>query len=513
MPASPAPLSAYHGLVLNSVCRSNHHRIAVMALQHLEADDAGMWRDLFLKYHTTFLTGAKAPDEEFKDFKNHVCHPEDNFWGGAPQASREWYRRTVRALQAEDWEHAAWNAGVMSHYLVDPCQPFHTGQSEAEAVIHRAAEYSYSKAFPELKLIIDQHVGWPTIAIQDREDWVEQMVRDAAVNAHQHYHTLIDHYDIEAGRKKPELALDQEAKDVVAGQIAYATVMLAKVMDKAIAEAAVAAPKVNLVLATVAVGLKKPLHVVLKKIDSKADKKVVKAQYEEYRRSGKVRHTMADDDMLVRQLHAEEVTERHLSSVDCEWPREHGTLNGTGAEPRVHKKVKVKKDKAAKAIDGETEAREGASNIGPAALDSKRPRIRLTREAPVVDAPAIGPKTASRFTIIGVNTVADLLALTPEDAAKKIKASHINARQIKDWQAQALLACTVPEISGTVAQLLVGAGIHSADDLAHANPNDLIDMVQEFARSKDGVAILRSSAPPDGEKVKSWIAAAQSIAA
>jgi hypothetical protein len=39
--------------------------------------------------------------------------------------------------------------------------------------------------------------------------------------------------------------------------------------------------------------------------------------------------------------------------------------------------------------------------------------------------------------------------------AQRIKTSHINARIIRDWQV--VLACTVPDLSGT-AQLLVGAG-------------------------------------------------------
>ena len=56
-------MGAYYDLVLTSVCRSNHHRIAVMALDHLQGDDAELWRNLFLKWHETYLKGSKAPDE------------------------------------------------------------------------------------------------------------------------------------------------------------------------------------------------------------------------------------------------------------------------------------------------------------------------------------------------------------------------------------------------------------------------------------------------------------------
>ena len=37
---------------------------------------------LILKHHAQYLEGSKAPDKEFKDFKNHVLHVRDNMWGG-----------------------------------------------------------------------------------------------------------------------------------------------------------------------------------------------------------------------------------------------------------------------------------------------------------------------------------------------------------------------------------------------------------------------------------------------
>lgn len=550
-------MSAYQALVLNNVCRSNHHRIAIMALEHLKAHENERWRDLFLKYHPVLLEGSKAPDEEFKDFKNHVCHPEDNFWGGAPKAASEWYRRTVRALSEQDWEHAVWNAGVMSHYLADPCQPFHTGQSEAEGVIHRAAEWSFSKAFPELKLIIEQHVHWPEVKIPSGEEWIEQIVRDAATNSHKYYHAMIDHYHLDAARKKPEAGLDQELKDIAARQIAYATVVVARVVDRAIAESKAQAPKVSLALSTLLVGIKKPLHVVLKKLDHKEDRKLVEAQYAEFRRTGKVRQTLSEDDKIVRALHAEEVTGQHISSVDAEWPREHGLEHGTGAEPRVHKKIKKKvkdgeteagsasqefydkpspkAEKAAAKAAAKANARAQAeasrteakapqkaetkpnakADAKPAAKAEAAPadaRVRLTRAASVVDAPSIGPKTAGRLNLVGIKTVGDLLEVSPEDAAARIKQGHINARLIKDWQAQALLACSVPDLSGTAAQMLVGAGVSSLDDLASADPDFLVDAITLFANSPEGERALRNAAPPARERVKGWIEAALKIA-
>jgi len=142
---------------------------------------------------------------------------------------------------------------------------------------------------------------------------------------------------------------------------------------------------------------------------------------------------------------------------------------------------------------------------------SRSLRIRLTTDDAVVDAPSIGPKTAGRLGVIGVKTVGDLLALSPQDAAKRIKASHINAQVIRDWQAQAMLACTVPDLSGSAAQLLVGAGVYSADDLADADAETLFDAVAEFADTHDGQRLLRGGEPPAIDQVEDWIAAARSV--
>ena len=75
-----------------------------------------------------YLEGSKDPDNKFKDFKNHVLHVRDNYWGGAPEKVQNWYQHLVSALTAQNWSEAVYAAGVLSHYYTDPIHPFHTGR-------------------------------------------------------------------------------------------------------------------------------------------------------------------------------------------------------------------------------------------------------------------------------------------------------------------------------------------------------------------------------------------------
>ena len=63
-----------------------HHKLALDALRYLECDQGDAWRAVFLKHVEAYLDGAKAPDKEFKDFKNHVLHVRDNYWGEWPSS-------------------------------------------------------------------------------------------------------------------------------------------------------------------------------------------------------------------------------------------------------------------------------------------------------------------------------------------------------------------------------------------------------------------------------------------
>ena len=180
-----------------------HHKLALDALRHLQGADAEAWQRLVLSHAKLYLEGSKAPDNEFKDFKNHVLHTRDGYWGGAPEQVRNWYRQLVEALAQQDWPVAVRCAGVLSHYYTDPLMPFHTAQSEAENNIHRATEWSISKAYDALALQGETEFADLRVELPAGPNWLAQLVCQGAERANRYYEKLIAHYDIKRGVVDP----------------------------------------------------------------------------------------------------------------------------------------------------------------------------------------------------------------------------------------------------------------------------------------------------------------------
>ena len=105
------------------------------------------WRRLFLKHAEALLSGATAPDDKFKDFRNHVVHVREKCWGGAVESAETWYQQTVDALHGKEWAKAAYAAGVLSHYYADPLMPLHTAMTEEAGIVHRACERSVFRSY------------------------------------------------------------------------------------------------------------------------------------------------------------------------------------------------------------------------------------------------------------------------------------------------------------------------------------------------------------------------------
>lgn len=566
-------MSALFRIIYAAHANGTHHKLALDALNHMQHPDAEAWRRVILKNVETYLEGSKAPDKVFKDFRNHVLHVGENYWGGAPEKVVEWYGRTVEALRAGSWADAAYNAGVLSHYYTDPVMPFHTGQTEAENSIHRATEWSINRSYNALRKIGEDRYGLVDVPRRNGENWLKEMTCDGAENAHRYYEKLIAHYDLRRGVVVPEEGLDEVSKNFLAELLIYAAEGFGRLLDRAVVEAGVAAPDVALTLETFLATLKIPSKWIEKKLSNAEDRKLVQAMYDELQATGRVDATLTEDDRTIRDLHAAEVLAPKLAArsviradrVPTE-PEElivpivatvdtpivsmaspppvppaakaavtQASVPAVQSRPRYEPEVEPVRGSppqtfsvaAEQAIAPAPEIAPAVAEVPPEAVptadvtalpDVSRGaidrRAYLSGDDALDDAPSIGPKMAQRFAMLGIHTVADFLGHDPHDMAELLDDSRFDGEVMTDWQDQAQLVIDIPGLRGGAAQLLVGAGYRTIHAIAEADPVDLSADVLTYAASSDGKRILRDGSPPDLEKIKLWVvSAAEALAA
>ncbi len=531
-------MSLLFRVVYASHANGTHHKLALDALQRLARADAEAWQRLFLKHIELYLDGSKAPDNTFKDFKNHVLHVRDGYWGGAPEKVASWYAHLVEALQQRDWAQAVWCAGVLSHYYTDPIHPFHTAQSEAENNIHRAVEWSINRDYDKLKREAEALTHTRLVAAPTGTDWLKDFVCQGAEKANAQYERLIAHYNFNIGVVDPPAGLDPIARDLIGDLILYAADGFARVLERAIAESGATPPIVALSLDTVIATLKIPLKWVQKKLSDAEDRRIVEAMYDELMETGRVERTLPEDDRIVRDLHAKDVAAARSAKQAIKraqrLPAPSRTARSRGSMPSARAPAAFAGDTAQQSLRQSLQqplgrshasnaeravanpaAQRPAAHAPPQMQNKKSPsRAHLAAGDDIERAPSIGPKTAERFYKIGIRTVGDLLEADAMTIANMIDTSHIPAETIADWQDQIHLVMAVPGLRGGHAQLLVGSGYHTVASIAQADPATLSADLLKFASTADGQRILRDALPPDIERIKNWIdGAAAALAA
>jgi len=336
-------LSLLFHVVFSTACRGTHPRLALDALRHLRMADAEAWSDLVLNYHAEYRAGSLAPDVQFKDFANHVLHVGDATgnaaggkpWGGAIAAARRWYATTVDALRRQAWSEAVYAAGVLSHYVSDPFMPLHTGQSESEAIVHRAIEWCIFRSYGELQHILDwDQGGYPRIEASRAGDWLARLIEQGAELANESYQPVIDHFDLAAAVKDPAAGMDQECKDRIARCLGTAVVSVARVLERAFAESAAEPPTVEITIQGFLSALLTPARWIAAQMHELNERLIVEAIHDEVQRTGKVVMNLPEDDRVVRQAYAAEVLKSPIAELEALAAEPAGRLYGQGAAPR-----------------------------------------------------------------------------------------------------------------------------------------------------------------------------------
>lgn len=473
-------------------CSSTHHRLAMDALRYLKASDADAWCRLFLVEIEQYIDGSKAPDKKFRDFRNHVLHVRDNFWGGAVPAAELWYKRLVSCLRDQEWRRAVYCAGVLTHYITDPFMPLHTGQTEDEAAVHKLVEWGTTGAYRDLVATLPAARGihnWKPPVAEDPGDWLAVLIIEGAMLANDSYDLLIDHYDPVRGQRNAADGMDTSCQEAIAHLLGRCIRSLAWVLDRAIAESNARPPSRSITTATVLSVMSTPVFWLTGKLRDREDREAVKAILQELRQTGRVIHSLPEDDRTVRQCHAEEVL--GISENDLA----HQHVRRPGTQFRIATPEEIRERRFRK------NGRRAATRLSP----EKMPRLSPADD--VVDAPSIGPRTAARLRSIGIRTVADLLAADPQLAEAELEQRWITDELFGSWQQQAQLMCFIPCLRGIDAQLLVATGITTVTDLARADVAMLQQLMSEYAATREGQRIVRSSRLADRDTVRGWIEA------
>ncbi|MFK7735021.1 MAG: DUF4332 domain-containing protein [Pirellulaceae bacterium] len=132
-------------------------------------------------------------------------------------------------------------------------------------------------------------------------------------------------------------------------------------------------------------------------------------------------------------------------------------------------------------------------------------KFYLELSSPVVDAPSIGPRMASKLEEHGIITVADLLNADAAQLATDMEHRRVDEETVEAWQDQARLVCRIPNLRGHDAQLLVACEKKSPESVALMGASELLAEVAKIAGSKEGQRILRGSKEPDLDEVTDWI--------
>lgn len=485
-------------------CRSTHHHFAIDALPLVGTGAGSRFVGHLLRHHRRYLTGAKDPDTRFRDFQNHVIHVDDGYWGGAPRVAHQWYDRMQRYLRTDRWSDAAHAAGVLSHYFTDPVMPLHTAQTPIEKVLHRPIEWSVTKSYAALFQQWQSDPSRTVFQLSDAPGWLGEAILASASVAHDHYATLLDHYDLKSGRRDPPSGLDSVSRGCLAQLIGLCVTGWARVIERAAQEAEAARgrplPRQGTSLATVLAGIRIPRQRWIRFIEHRIEQKKIIALIDEFEATGKLEDNLPSELRIIQRVRQIHTQEREFNRSRAE--------RKTGGAIRILEESRSPGE-TENAAESANENAPNATSDSPTAMVSFVPpenlQVRLLIGSPLVDAPSIGPKTAARFAEIGIETVGEFLTATPEKMTERLATRWITVQTLVAWRCQAILMCQLPEMLAWETQILVGAGYTTADRIAKSKPDAILAALHLYAATYSGRRHLRGAEPPGQDRVDTWI--------
>jgi hypothetical protein len=513
-------------------CRSTHHYFAIDALREVLTPEGTRLAQMLLANFSGYLQGAKDPDTVFKDFENHVVHVSDGYWGGAAKTGEKWLAQTYQQLKGKQWKEAAYSIGVLSHYFSDPWMPLHTGQTPRETTFHRPLEWSVCCAYQE---ILDQciaNTSFESFQLPTGERWLTDSIHAGATLSHRYYESIMNDYDMRESGKQPALALGKRSKEELAQIFTWVLTAWGAAIDRIAESCQCSIPEFSLTMPTLMATIQVPAKKIVSAIKNAEQRKEIEKVLDEFHRTGQVVKNVAEEQRTVAKIRQSKPT---LAPAATEVQRAQ-TL------PQVVQATKpVSRPKAIQPTPQRAAAipPQPIANIAPPpraeVQPAKQPRsmpvplatppearsAELTQEqvhekigpwSPIVDAPAIGPKTAERLKSININTIGDLLHSNPADVARSLATSWINEKTIATWIVQARLVCEIERLTAVGSGLLALSGIETAAAMIHRGESDVHRAILVAAETSEGKRMLRDKEPPGLERVQRWFKAARKSA-
>ena len=210
--------------------------------------------------------------------------------------------------------------------------------------------------------------------------------------------------------------------------IAYAVEGLATILDRATAEAGVAAPEVTLTPATLLATLAVPRKLVVKRLAGMAERRLVESMYDELAATGRVEASLPRTSVPCARFTSARSPDRAASSARAALAALAGAGPHGGRTSRASGRTRDRRGPAR----GVRRPRAGASPPPPlprtpapadvanlaARREAEAPRVHLRADDDLEAAPSIGPRLAERLGRLGLKTVADLLADDPARIAR-----------------------------------------------------------------------------------------------
>ena len=484
--------------------------------------------------------------------------------GGAAKTAEKWLDQSNRMLSAGNWKEAAYAIGVLSHYFSDPFMPLHTAQSPRETVVHRPLEWSVCCSYQSIFKMACEDSQLESFPIGLASNWLTDSILRGATMANRYYEPLMEDYDMKESGRHPELALGSDSRKTLAMIFTWVLTGWGSVIDRIANEASVKLPATSLAVPTMLAGLQMPVKKIVAAIESVEQKREVERILDEFNRTGNVVRNVSPEQRTVQKVRKERpelrpepsIVERAVTSElmqlqkkqkDAPVPIKPKTVTqpqyistaiqqpdlprsnpepamitqpapiiqptpiiqpapilptrpnvepNHAAEPAVRKPVK----KAREVIKPAPEV---------IASEKTTKRAKLTFDSPIVDAPAIGPKTAARLEAIGLTTVRDLLSHDADSISAELQTKWITPRIVDQWQDQARLACQIERLSAAGSGLLIMAGIRTVEELIRLRPAEAHAMVRAAAQTSEGQRLLRDQEPPPLKTIERWIDAAE----